>query len=83
MVLKVTILLRRPGEEERQKNMEKSEDKVVGFSPASLFPTKKWEAVTQDKPLDAEKNPESPYHQRLGGQTKLWSPSRYIHVKRE
>ena len=55
-----------------QKSM--SEEKVVGFSSASLFPTRKWEAVTQGgtmepfRPIDGE-NPGSQYHQRQTGKT--------------
>ena len=37
------------GQEKRKDKTQKSrsEEKVVGFSSASLFPTRKWEAVTQ------------------------------------
>ena len=35
-------------EEERRKSQKsRNEEKVVGFSFASIFPTRKWEAVTQ------------------------------------
>ena len=47
-------------------------EKVVGFSLASLLPARKREADTQggtkDRPPDAEENPGSRYHQKLGGQ---------------
>ena len=36
------------GEEDRYENMKsRSEEKVVGFGSASIFPARKWEAVAQ------------------------------------
>ena len=34
--------------EDRKTQKSSSEEKVVGFSSAFLFPTRKWEVVTQD-----------------------------------
>ena len=55
-----------------------SEEKEVGFSSASLFLARKWEAVTQgltmelwDRPPDAEENPGSRNRQRLGGKERM------------
>ena len=78
------------GGQEKRKDRKiwksRSEEKVVGFSSASLFPRRKWEAVTQggtrgDRPPDAEENPGSRYCQRLEGQTIPRAYSRYIYVK--
>ena len=71
--LEVTISL---GSQEKRKDRKtqksKSEEKVVGFSSASLFPAKNREAVTpggtgDDRSPNAEENPGSWFHQRLGG----------------
>ena len=48
---------------------------MVGFNSASLFPARKWEAVTQegnqrDKPPDVEENPGSQYLQKLTAELK-------------
>ena len=41
------------GEEEREKTQRsRSEEKVVGFSSASLFPVRKWEAATQGETIE-------------------------------
>ena len=56
------------------------EEKVVGFSLASLYPAKKLEAVTQGRTRGID-HPMWKYHQRLGGQVRPWGHSRYIHVK--
>ena len=76
------------GGEEKKKDRKtwksRSEEKVVGFSSASLFPARKREAVTQDGTRGIEHlNPGSRYHQRLGGQARPRVPSGYIHVKYE
>ena len=56
--------VRKRGDRKTQKS--RNEEKVEGFSSASLFPTMKWEAVTQgetiepgNRPPDAEENPGS------------------------
>ena len=73
----------------RKTQKSRNQEKVVGFSSASLFPTRKWESPVvkpfnrEDRPPDAEENPGSRYHQRLGGQERAWTYSRYIHVKQE
>ena len=63
------------------------EEKVVGFSSASLFPASKRETVTQGGirgiDPDAEENPGSQYRQRPGGQARAYAHSRYIQVKQE
>ena len=51
----------------------KSEEKVVGFSSAFLFPARKREVIAQggnygDRPPEAEDNSGSMYLQRLRGQ---------------
>ena len=58
----------------RGKQKSRNKEKVVGFNSASLFPTRKWEAVTQggtieqrDRLPNVEKNPGIQYLQRLGG----------------
>ena len=66
----------------------KSEEKLVGFNSASLFPERKWEAASQgrnhrDRPTEAEDNPRNPYRQRVGGQVTPRGHSKYIHVKQE
>ena len=33
---------------DRETQKSRSEEKVVSFSPASIFPARKWEAATQD-----------------------------------
>ena len=53
----------------------RSEKNVVDFTSFSLFPVRKREVVTQggihgDRPSDAEDNPGSRCHQRLGGQAR-------------
>ena len=63
-------------EKDRKTGKSRSEEKVVGFSSAFLFPTRKWEAVTQgenckDRLPNNENNPRSQYYQRLGGQVRL------------
>ena len=44
------------GGEEKRKDRKvsksRSEDKVVGFSSASLFPVRKWEAVTRGETME-------------------------------
>ena len=73
-------------EEERQEN---SEEKVVRFSSASLFPTRKWEAVTEGGDMGIDhlmrriKFSGSQYCQRLGGKARTWAHSRYTPVKKE
>ena len=83
------------GVQEKGKDMEtkkkKIEEKVVGFSSASPFLIKKWEAVTKvetwnqgDRSLDVEENPGNQYIQMLGRQARLRVHSRYTtHVKQE
>ena len=61
----------------------RSKKKVVSFSSASLFPTRKREAVTQrgnqgDRPSDAEDDPGNRYRQRLGEQERLQVYFRYF-----
>ena len=52
--LKGTISLEGSGEEERQESRKsRSEEKVVGFSSASLFPVRKREAVTQGETTES------------------------------
>ena len=64
-------------QEKRIIRNSRREEKVVSFSLASLFLTRKWEAVTQ------KENPLIQYCQRLGGQVRLRAHSRYIHIKQE
>ena len=57
--------------------INRSEEKVVGFSSASLFHARKQEKVTQggnhgDRPPDEEDNPGSRYYQRLGGKARYF-----------
>ena len=66
----------------------RNEEKVVGFSSASLFPTRKWEVgptvePTGDRTSDTEENPGRRYRQMLGEQARPRPHSRYIHVKQE
>ena len=79
-------------EKRKDRNIRKSrsEEKVVGFSLASLFPARngrqssRVEPLNQgDRPTDVEENPRSQYRQRLGGQEGPREHSRYIHVKKE
>ena len=63
---------RRRGKKGKHRNIAK---KVVSFSSVSLFPSRKWEAVTKggnykDRPPDAEDNQGSQYHQMLGGKAR-------------
>ena len=67
------------GEEERQKS--RSEEKVMGFSSASLFPARKWEAVTMVEATCVEGNLGSGYRQKVRRQARIRPHSRYIHVK--
>ena len=62
---------------DRKTQKSRIEEKVDGFTSASLFPTRKQEAVTQggtieprDRPPDSEENPGSQCRQRLGGQAR-------------
>ena len=77
--------MRGRGDRKTQKN--RSEEKGVSFSSASLFFTRKREAVTRLehglRSLDAEDDPGSRYRQRLGGQARPLALSRYINVKQE
>ena len=73
---------------ERKIQKSRSEVNVVGFRSASLFPARKWEAVTQagnheDRPPSAEDNQGSWYRQRIGEQVRLRVLFRYIHVQEE
>ena len=69
--LKGTISLR--GQEKRRdkkSRKSRSEEKVVSFSSASIFPSRKWEAnfrggPTGDRPPYAEDNPGRLYRQML------------------
>ena len=66
----------------------RSEEKVVGFTSASLFLARKREAVTQggtrgiDYPTRM-KTQGTRYRQMLGGEARPRMQSRYIHVKQE
>ena len=64
--------------------LSKIEEKVLAFNSASLFPARKWEAVTQGRTRMID-NPKwrSQYRQKLGGQVRPLVHSRYIHVKQE
>ena len=69
--------------EDRKTRKSRSKEKIVGFSPSSLLPGRKLEAVThggnyRDRPTDLEDNP--------GSRCRKARPrahSRYIHVKQE
>ena len=73
---------------ERKLRKSRSEEKMVGYSSASPQEngrqSPRVEPFNQgDRPPDAEENPGSPYNQRLGGQTRPGTRSKYINVKQE
>ena len=57
----------------------RSEEKVVDFSSDSLFPTRKWEAVTQGGTTVIDQLTQ----RTQGGQARPQTYSRYIHAKQE
>ena len=76
------------GRKDRKTRKSWSEEIMVGFSSAFLFPERKLEAITQGVNIeiyypDVEENPGSWYRQRLRGKARPWMHSRYIHEKEE
>ena len=71
---------------DRKIRKSRSEEKVVGFTSTSLFPARKWEAVTQGETRDVDhpiRRRTQGYCQRLGGQARQPAHSRYFHIKQE
>ena len=74
--------------EKRKDWKSRSEEKIMAFCLAFLFPAGKQEAVNQDENIEdrrpgVEVNLGSRYRQRLGRQGRPWAHSIYIHVKQE
>ena len=60
---------------ERKTRKRRNEEKVVGFSSASIFPARKWVVgptvePTGDRTSDAAENPGRRYRQMLGEQVR-------------
>ena len=71
--------------EDRKTGKNRSEEKVVGVTSASLFAAKEREAVSQGgiMGIDAEEEPGSRYRQRLEGQARPQVYFRYTKLKQE
>ena len=78
--------IRRKGKTGKQKSRNK--ENVVGFRPASLFPSRKWEAVTQGGTrgidhLMQKRTQEAGIMKGWEEEQDLGCKSRYIHINQE